>query len=138
MADAVNILLHTTKVYKRNAEETCGALWDIFRKEDVKKLKKYPLGHSKEFRYQCGCIVDKMKEMAKSPLGKNLLRNFSVNFPLSCDGKDEMLEEVDNWSLDTIEFKSRVNSIRNSVFSEVTIIIDVTSRGSANDRILIE
>ncbi|GKC16633.1 lysine-specific demethylase JMJ25-like protein, partial [Tanacetum coccineum] len=54
MTDAVNILLHTTEVYKGNAEETGGALWDIFRREDVEKLNKFLLGHYEEFQYSCG------------------------------------------------------------------------------------
>ncbi|GJV46636.1 hypothetical protein Tco_1431172 [Tanacetum coccineum] len=44
--------------------------------------------------------IPKMKEMAKSPLGKNLLRNFSVNsIPYPANGEDEMLEEDDSWGL---------------------------------------
>ena len=53
-------MLHTTEVYKGNAEETGGALWDIFRREDVEKLKGFLLRHYKEFQYPCGCPVDKV------------------------------------------------------------------------------
>ncbi|GKB13523.1 hypothetical protein Tco_0847446 [Tanacetum coccineum] len=46
----------------------------------------------------------------KSPFGKNLLRNFSVNFILNIHGEEEMLDEGDNWGIDPLEFISRVNS----------------------------
>ncbi|GJZ59165.1 lysine-specific demethylase JMJ25-like protein, partial [Tanacetum coccineum] len=60
MADAVNILVHTTDVYKGDAEGRGGAPWDIFRREDVEKLDAYLLKHYKEFQYMCGCPVDKV------------------------------------------------------------------------------
>ncbi|KAF5776740.1 putative transcription factor & chromatin remodeling &Metalloenzymes JmjC family [Helianthus annuus] len=42
------------------SKETDGALWDIFRREDVKKLEEYLSNHLKEFQYPCGCPIDKV------------------------------------------------------------------------------
>ncbi|KAL6555073.1 hypothetical protein OROGR_006331 [Orobanche gracilis] len=56
ISDAVNILLHNTDSDK---DET-GALWDIFRREDVEKLEEYLFNHYTEFQYPCGCPVDKV------------------------------------------------------------------------------
>nr|GEY63819.1 hypothetical protein [Tanacetum cinerariifolium] len=48
----------------------------------------------------------------KNTTWKELVKNFFGKFyPLSRDGKDEMLEEGDNWRLDLLEFISRVNPI---------------------------
>nr|GEX99389.1 hypothetical protein [Tanacetum cinerariifolium] len=49
-----------------------------------------------------------MKGMAKSPLVEKFFCKF---YPLSRDGKDEMLKEGDNSELDLLKFISQVNSI---------------------------
>lgn len=73
----VNILFHTAEVTvsdmgcyeeesteetgeEESTEETGGALWDIFRREDAKKLEEYLSNHYEEFQYPCGCRVDKV------------------------------------------------------------------------------
>ncbi|GKF66659.1 hypothetical protein Tco_0193176 [Tanacetum coccineum] len=71
------------------------------------RMKVFPLSLADDSRQWW---ID--EEDGKITTWKELVEKFFCKFyPLSRDGKDEMLEEGDNWGLDPLELISRVNLI---------------------------
>ncbi|GKC60522.1 putative nucleotidyltransferase, ribonuclease H [Tanacetum coccineum] len=97
------LVLSKTVVYTDHS-----ALKYLFSKQDVKPrlIRTYNEDVVDHIAKNGGLVT----EMEKSPLGRNLLRNSSVDsIPKSHDGEDEMLDEGENWGIDPLDFLSNMN-----------------------------
>jgi len=54
---------------KRHPLDTCGAQWDVFRRQDIPKLLEYIAKHVDEFNYSC-CLPKNVSENYEQPCYK--------------------------------------------------------------------
>jgi len=54
-------ILENSRQQVQNVETDDGALWDIFRREDIPKLESYIEKHHKEFRHLYCCPVSQVQ-----------------------------------------------------------------------------
>ncbi|KAM7256579.1 hypothetical protein ACFE04_012320 [Oxalis oulophora] len=77
------------KEKNKDVDESCGAQWDVFRRQDVSKLIEYLRRHSKEFSPQNGCS----QKLVLHPI-------FDQNYFLDATHKKRLKEEfnIEPWS----------------------------------------